>query len=72
LLNKTEVSPVRSEFDAANNIILVPIQEKAVDNYFPQFERVAANLKWPKKYWSILLQCINWKGGGSLLSASHS
>ena len=59
LLNRKEVSPVRSEFDAAKNIRLVPkFQEKAVDKYFPQFEKVAANLKWPKKYWSTLLQSV--------------
>ena len=55
LLEKKEVSPVRSEFDAAKNIRLVPkFQEKAVDKYFPQFEKVAANLKWPKQYWFTL------------------
>jgi hypothetical protein len=59
LLNKKEVSPVRSEFDAAKNIRLVPkFQEKAVDEYFPKFEKVAENLKWPKKYWSTLLQSV--------------
>ena len=59
LLKKTEVSPVISEFDAAENIRLVPkLQEKAVEKYFPQFEKVAANLKWPKKYWSTLLQSV--------------
>ena len=59
LLDKKEVSPVRSEFDAAKNIRLVPkFQEKAVDKYFPQFEKVAANLKWPKQYWSTLLQSV--------------
>jgi hypothetical protein len=36
----------RSRFDAAKNIRLVPTyQEKSVDKYFPQFEKVAANLK---------------------------
>jgi hypothetical protein len=51
LLNKTEVSPVRSELDVARNIRLVPkFQEKAVDKDFRQFEKVAENLKWPKKY----------------------
>ena len=51
LLNKKEASPVRCEFDAAKNIRLVPkFQEKAIDKYFPQFEKVASNLKWPKQY----------------------
>jgi hypothetical protein len=59
LLDKTEVSPARSEFDAAKNIRLVPkFQEKAVDKYSPQFEKVAENLQWPKKYWSTLLQSV--------------
>jgi hypothetical protein len=59
LLDKKEVLPVRSEFDAAKSIRLVPkFQEKAVDKYFPQFEKVAENLKWPKKYWSTLLQSV--------------
>ena len=59
LSDKKEVSPVISEFDAAKNIRLVPkFQEKAVDKYFPEFEKVAANLKWPKKYWSTLLQSV--------------
>ena len=29
--------------------------EKAVDKYFPQFEKIAQNLKWPKPYWSSML-----------------
>jgi hypothetical protein len=36
---------------------LVPkFSEKAVDKYFPQFEKIAQNLKWPKPYWSTMLQ----------------
>ena len=59
MLDKKEVLPVRSEFDAAKNIRLIPkFQEKAVDKYFPQFEKVAENLKWPKQYWSTLLQSV--------------
>jgi hypothetical protein len=54
-----EVLPVKSEFETAKNIILVPkFQEKAVDKYFPHLEKVAENLKWPKKYWSSLLQSV--------------
>jgi hypothetical protein len=50
---------VRSEFDAAKNIRLVSkFQRKAVDKYFLQFEKVADNLKWPKKYWCTLLQSV--------------
>jgi hypothetical protein len=59
LLDKKEVLPVRFEFDAAENIRLVPkFQEKAVDKHFPQFEKVAENLNSPKKYWSTLLQSV--------------
>jgi hypothetical protein len=72
-LHESEIVLVRSEFDGAKNIRFVPIfQEKVVVKYFPQFEKVAANLKWPKEYWSIITKRMNWKGGGSLLSASHS
>ena len=36
LLDKKEVLPVRSEFDAAKNIRLVPkFQKKGVEKYFP-------------------------------------
>jgi hypothetical protein len=48
LLSKKEVLPVRSEFDEAKNIRLVPkFQENAVDKYFLQLEKVAENLKGP-------------------------
>ena len=51
--------PFRSEFDAAKNIRLVPkFQEKSVDKYFAQFEKVAENLKWPHNVWSTLLQSV--------------
>ena len=52
-------SHVKSEFDAAKNIRLVPkFQEKSVDKYFPQFEKIAANLKWPREFWPTLLQSV--------------
>ncbi|KAK3085547.1 hypothetical protein FSP39_005150 [Pinctada imbricata] len=52
-------SPVKSEFDAAKNIRLVPkFQEKSVDKYFPRFEKIAANLKWPRDFWPTLLQSV--------------
>ncbi|KAK3084422.1 hypothetical protein FSP39_016366 [Pinctada imbricata] len=52
-------SPVKSEFDAAKNIRLVPkFQEKSVDKYFPHFEKIAANLKWPRDFWPTLLQSV--------------
>ena len=51
LLDKKETLHVRSEFDAARNTRLVPkFQEKAVDKKFLQFEKIAENLKCPKKY----------------------
>ncbi|KAK3087667.1 hypothetical protein FSP39_008934 [Pinctada imbricata] len=52
-------SPVKSEFDAAKNIRLVPkFKEKSVDKYFPHFEKIAANLKWPRDFWPTLLQSV--------------
>ena len=54
-------STLRSEqkFDAAKNIRLVPkFVEKSVDKFFPQFEKVAENLKWPKEVWPTLLQSV--------------
>ena len=46
-------------FDASRNIRLVPkFIEKSVDKYFPQFEKVAENLKWPKPTWTTLLQSV--------------
>ena len=52
-------SHVKSEFDAAKNIRLVPkFQEKSVDKYFPQFEKIAVNLKWPHEFWPTLLQSV--------------
>ena len=62
-LKKVQENPVpshvKSEFDAAKNIRLVPkFQEKSVDKYFPQFEKIAANLKWPREFWPTLLQSV--------------
>ena len=52
-------SHVKSEFDAAKNITLVPkIQEKLVDKYFSQFAKIAANLKWPREFWPFLLRSV--------------
>ena len=54
-------STLRSEqkFDAAKNIRLVPkFVEKSVDKFFPQFEKVAENLKWPREVWPTLLQSV--------------
>jgi hypothetical protein len=39
-LNKKEALPVRSKFDAAKIIrLVIKFQEKAVDKYFPKFEK---------------------------------
>lgn len=46
-------------FDITRHIRLVPpFQEVEVDKYFLHFEKVAENLKWPKHYWTILLQSV--------------
>ncbi len=48
-----------SRFDPARNIRLVPkFIERSVDKYFPQFEKVAENLKWPRPTWTTLLQSV--------------
>ena len=48
-----------TNFDAAKNIRLVPkFQETEVDKYFLHFEKIAANLKWPKTVWTLLLQSV--------------
>jgi hypothetical protein len=44
-------------FDVIKNFQAVPaFQEDDVDMYFLHFEKLATNLKWPKEYWTILLQ----------------
>ena len=55
-LNQSSVSaPV---FDISKHIALVPpFCESEVDSYFSAFERIAAALKWPKEFWSLLLHC---------------
>ena len=48
-----------SAFDPARNIRLVPpFQEKEVDKYFADFEKVADSLNWPKESWVLLLQSV--------------
>ncbi len=50
------VEPV---FDVHRNMRLVPpFSEKEVDKYFYHFERVALSMKWPKSFWTLLLQCV--------------
>ena len=46
-------------FDISKQIHLVPpFQEKSVDKYFQQFEKMAIRLKWPTEYWTTLLQSV--------------
>ncbi len=46
-------------FDVQRNVRLVPpFSEKEVEKYFDHFERVALSLKWPKKFWTLLLQFV--------------
>ena len=48
-----------NRFDPARCIRLVPkFIERSVDKYFPQFEKVAENLKWPRPTWTTLLQSV--------------
>ena len=55
--SNTKFGSQSEHFDPAKNICLVPkFSEKAVDKYFPQFEKIAQNLKWPKPYCSTMLQ----------------
>lgn len=59
LQHTTEYSSFRVEFDAAKNIRKIPkFQEKSVDKYFPLFEKLAENLKWPQKVWLTMLQSV--------------
>ena len=46
-------------FDVTKHIRFVPpFQEKEVDKYVLHFKKVAENLKWPKEYWTLLLQSV--------------
>ncbi|VDI65193.1 Hypothetical predicted protein [Mytilus galloprovincialis] len=57
--SNTKVQSKSEYFDAAKNIRLVPrFCEKTVDKYFPQFEKIAHNLNWPKPYWTTMLQSV--------------
>lgn len=48
------------KFDVSKYIKLVPppFHEADVDKYFLHFEKVAQNLKWPKKHWPMLLRSV--------------
>ncbi|XP_067244679.1 uncharacterized protein [Chanodichthys erythropterus] len=46
-------------FDVHKNVRLVPpFSEKEIEKYFYHFERVALSLKWPRKFWTLMLQCV--------------
>ena len=50
---------IAAKFDLGKNVRLVlPFNESKVDKYFPHFERVAQNLKWPTDQWPLLLQSV--------------
>ena len=50
---------IEYNFDVAKHIRLVPpFQEKEVDKYFLDFEKVAENLNWLKEHWTLLLQSV--------------
>ncbi|KAI4903467.1 hypothetical protein NFI96_009430, partial [Prochilodus magdalenae] len=52
------VEEPRPGFAVAKHIALVPpFREAEVDTYFSIFERIAIALRWPKDYWTLLLQC---------------
>ena len=54
---KTKSLDLGTHFDVTKHIRLFPpFQEKEADKYFLHFEKVAENLKWPKKHWTLLLQ----------------
>ena len=50
---------IEYNFDVTKHIRLVlPFQEKEVDKYFLNIEKVAENLNWPKEHWTLLLQSV--------------
>ena len=52
-------SSASSQFDATKNIRLVQkFEEKEVDKYFMDFEKIAKSLKWPKESLTLLLQSV--------------
>ena len=49
---------VMAQRDTVNIKFVPPFQQADVDKYFLHFEKVAGNLKWPKKFWVMLLQSV--------------
>ena len=57
--SKSTSSTALEDFDVTKYIRLVPpFQEKEVDQYFLHFEKIINNLKWPKEFWTMLLQSV--------------
>lgn len=44
----------QKESDMLQNIM----EEKSVEKYFPEFEKVAENLKWQRNVWSTMLHSV--------------
>ncbi|VDI47275.1 Hypothetical predicted protein [Mytilus galloprovincialis] len=69
--SNTKVQSKSEDFDAAKNIRLIPkFCEKTVDKYFPQFKKIANNLKWPMPYWTTMLQSVL-KGKAAEIYSAH-
>ena len=49
---------IEYNFDVTKHIRLVPPFQEKVDKYFLHFEKVAENLNWAKKHWTLLLQSV--------------
>ena len=55
----TPSSGRHATFDISKQIHFVPVfQEREVDTYFLNFEKVATSLEWPKDVWALLLQSV--------------
>ena len=73
LASKESRSKAESErFDVTKNISLVPkFSEKFVDKFFPQFEKIAENLKWPIQFWTTMLVSFGGQGCRGLLCSPN-
>lgn len=55
--NKPMGSAVEQQFDVSKYASLVAMfDEKDPEGFFEQFEKIAVNLGWNKKYWAVLVQ----------------
>ena len=56
-LTEIRQEPDRNGFDLAKQVRLVPeFVEANINEYFPHFEIIATNMKWPRESWAMLLQ----------------